>query len=190
MSMEEIDPRQKAAATKRRRTNARIRKVARILFDERGYHGVTHDNIAAETGMGSSAVFAYFPTKRALAVAAYAPEVLELMASAKKQLANKVKPRTVLENFIDRLATYLYAHPAMAFALLPLSCDAEVPNDEPTLAVSIDDLAELLTRMLGRYQSESDAEFALFGMLMWIVNSQGRESDVIEITYVVKRSLL
>lgn len=177
MSTEELTPQQRAAVTKRNRTNLWIRDAARTLFDEHGYHGVTRDDIVAASGMGLTTISKHFPTKRALAVAGYAPEVLALMASTEAEFASRTKSETVLEDFIRGLAAHLVAHPAMAYALLPLSRDVRTQDDEPNLVVSVRDLASLLTRMLGCGYTEDDADFALCGLLTWIVQHPGRPSE-------------
>lgn len=175
MSTEETTPQQRAAATKRQRTNLWIRDAARTLFDEHGYHGVTRDDIVVASGMGLTTISKHFPTKRALAVATYAPEVLALMASAEKELVDKVSPEAVFTSFIHELATYLVAHPAMAYVLLPLSQDARTPDDESILVVSFRDLVEHLAKLAGL--TEDDADFALGGLLTWIVQHPGRSSE-------------
>lgn len=178
MSTEDLTPQQRAAATKRNRTNLWIREAARTLFDERGYHGVTRDDIVAASGMGLTTISKHFPTKRALAVAAYAPEVLALMVSTEKKLDNEADPETVLEEFIRELTAHLVAHPAMAYALLPLSRDVRTQDDESILMVSLRDLTRLVTTMLDYRHNEEDAEFALCGMLTWIVHHPDRSSEI------------
>lgn len=177
MSTEELGPRQRAAATKRARTQRAILTAASKLFDERGYHGVKVDAVAAKADVSAPTVYNHFPTKRVLAVAAYAPEVLAFMASTEAEFASQTKPETVLEDFIQELAAHLVAHPAMAYALLPLSRDVRSPDDESILAVNVRDLTRLVTTMLDYRHNEDDTEFVLSGLMTWIVQHPERSSE-------------
>lgn len=173
MSIEDIlGPRKHAAIRKRLETNMRIGDAARTLFDRYEYRDVRYRMVAATSGVSTSTVYDHFPTKRSLAVAAHASDILRLIDSAEEALDNNEAPTGILEVFIDQLADYLASHPAMAYALLPLSQDARVADDEPSLIVSLDDITLLLVRMLGPHQHRDGVEFALFGMLTWIVHHQ------------------
>lgn len=175
MSTEELDPRQRAGATKRRRTNLWILDAARALFDEHGYYGVSRDDVASTAAISAATLQKHYKTKQALAIAAYAPPVLALMAS----------PEPVPVNFIRELADFLAAHPAMAVALLPLSRDPRTrgEDDEATYVVSFRDLVEFIGKLLvqcadARTQDsvtvDDTADFALSGLLTWIVQHPER----------------
>jgi AcrR family transcriptional regulator len=178
MSTEELGPRQRAAATKRRRTDLWILDTARAMFDEHGYHGVTRDDVIREAGIGSTTLQKRYKTKQALAIAAYAPSVLALMAS----------PEPMPAIFIRELADFLVAHPVMAVALLPLSRDprTQSEDDAATYVVSFRDLVEFIGKLLVqradvRTQDSAmvndTAAFALCGLLTWIVQHPGRSGE-------------
>ena len=185
MSTEELGPRQRAAATKRERTTRALLDAARRLFDENGWHGTRVEDVVKAAHIGSATRFNYFPTKRALAVAAYAPPVLALMASTEKELATMATPEPTLITFIRELAAFLAAHPAMAVALLPLSRDPRGygEDDGVTHVVNFRDLVEFISKLLvqcadARPQEsamvDDTVDFALSGLIAWIVQHPER----------------
>lgn len=185
MSTEELGPRQRAGATKRKRTNLWILDVARALFDEHGYHGVTRDDVIKGAGTSAATLQKHYKTKQALAIAAYAPPVLTLMAS----------PEPMPAIFIRELADFLVAHPTMAVALLPLSRDprTQSEDDEATYVVSFRDLVEFIGKLLVQStdahaqdsvaMANDTADFALSGLLTWIVQHPKRSGkDAADLT--------
>ncbi|WP_327402361.1 TetR family transcriptional regulator [Streptomyces sp. NBC_01288] len=186
MSTDESGSRKRAAATKRERTNRVILAAARTLFDQYGYHGVKRDDVAKLARVGTATIFSHYPTKQALAIAAYAPSVLRLMADMEKRLPIMTSPEPYFTTFIWNLAVCLAQQPAMAVALLPLSRDSRSHSegDEATHVLSFRDLAEFIGKLLMRctdaHAQDSAtlvndiADFALSGLLTWIVQHPER----------------
>ena len=189
MSTEGLSPRQKAAATKKARTRRLILEAVRPLFDEHGYHGVTRDDLMAAAGVGSATMYSHFPTKQALAIAAYAPPILEAMGLHEKYLAESSLHPSVIVDFIYMLADRLHNHPTMAYALLPLARDHQamksVGDAEPVLDVSFRQVAEFLGKLLERRERADQcsvptaevADFFLSGLLTWIVQHPDRSGE-------------
>ncbi len=57
--------RERAAATKKRRSDAAIREAARGLFEEHGFDEVTVEEIVIAAGVGPAAVYQTIPATRA-----------------------------------------------------------------------------------------------------------------------------
>ena len=187
MSAESLTRAQRTAVTKRRRMSAWILDAARSLFDGHGYHGVTRDDVCQTGGFGATTLSNHFPTKRALAIAAYAPDVQVLMQSAEEAVSKDTAPETVVRHFIRKFAGVLASHPAMAFALLPLSLDprATSADDESVHVLSFWQLVEFLAKLLERCdhvnqrtaQAVDVADLFLSGLLTWIVQHPERSGE-------------
>ncbi|HEV2639401.1 MAG TPA: helix-turn-helix domain-containing protein [Actinocrinis sp.] len=199
MSTENLTPQQRTAATKKRRTNLWIADAARTLFNQHGWHGVTRDQVAEEAGVGFTTLSKHFPTKRSLAIAAYAPQVIVFMSTAGTALATKAEAEPLLVKFIQELADYLAAHPAMAIALLPLSRDprSHGEDEEATHVVSFRDLVEFISKLLVQCSNahgqdsaavDDTADFALSGLLTWIVQHperSGKDAAVLMLRHLL-----
>jgi AcrR family transcriptional regulator len=190
VSEKPVDRHQRAAETKRRRTRLWILDAARTLFNERGYHAVTRDDIAAEAGVGPATIHKHFATKQCLAVAAYAPPILQLMQSTETSVANGAQLDWVITEFIRELALELHDHPTMAYALLPLARDQRTPTTRsegagPVLDVSFWQIAEFFGKLLERQECHDPggipavevADFYLSGLLTWIVQHPERSDE-------------
>ena len=67
------DPRARAGATKRSRTRAALLRAATELFETRGWAGTRMEDIATAAEVSSATAYNHFPTKHAMAGAAYEP---------------------------------------------------------------------------------------------------------------------
>lgn len=189
MSPEGRTSRQQAGITKRRRTRQRILDAARSLFDERGYYGVTIEEISREAGISVATSFNHFPTKQDIAIAVYTPLVLELMQSIENSIVDGRQIDDVIAEFVHGLAGGLYAHPGMAYVLLPLTHDRRMTkhseSDEAAPDVSLWQLAEFLGRLLEQRERADQryvpavevASFHLSGLLAWIVQHPERSGE-------------
>lgn len=177
----ELGPRQRAAATKRRRTIGRITDAAHYLFDAHGWQAVTYEDVAKEANVSTGTVLNHFATKQALALGAYASVLLPIVDRAETALVNETGADAVT-GFILEVAAAAAMSPALAVALLPAGRDikptkATVESDE-IIIVDFDQLADLLGRLLEESwkgttspaESASDvAEFFLLGLLSRIM---------------------
>lgn len=188
MSTEESSgPRQRAGATKRRRTSTRILEVTRSLLDEYGYHGVTLDAIARVAGVSPATLANHYPTKRALVMAAHAPVIQSLMQHTEATIAEGKNPKATTVSFIRTLAEDIVGHPAFAIALLPLSDDMRPQHevvrsaDTVTFGQLVIFLGDLLERCAAdvRYPvpAMDTANFCLSGLLLWILQHPERSGD-------------
>ncbi len=191
---EETTPQQRAAATKRKRTIAKTVEAAALLFDTHGWHGVTLGDIAKEAGVSAATISVYFPTKRSVALGAYASELLSML-----ELVESEDDREALIGFVTELADTTTAHPVLAIALLPATRDTPRASDEVHLTseevtlVDFDQLAELLGRLLANYRGRNDdhtdvAELYLSGLLSWVLKHPDRTGE--DAAQLVLRQLL
>ncbi|MDC2958145.1 helix-turn-helix domain containing protein [Streptomyces gilvifuscus] len=185
MSTEEFGPRQRAAATKRKRTIARTVSAAALLFDAHGWYGVTLDDIAREAGVSVAAFNRYFATKQAVALAAYAPMLLPVVEQAE---ANSRTASATLRAFIYELAEVAVQCPVLTISLLPASRDITRIGDEArstsaeVVLVDFDQIAELLGRLLANHQNNDDnfkevSEIYLSGLLSWVLKHPDRSGE-------------
>lgn len=195
MPTEELGPRQRAAATKRVRTQRTILAAALRLFDEHGYHGVTLNDVAIEAGVGAATISNHFPTKRSLVIVAYASVLLPIVGKAETALLNETGADTAVTSFVRELATAVAQYPALVVALLPVACDIQSARttleNDAIIAVDFDQLVNLLGRLLGNYWkrdaslsrfASNTAEFCLLGLLSRIAKypeqSGGVSADI------------
>lgn len=174
MSTEDLGPRQKAAATKRARTRRWIIEAARPLFEERGWYGVTREQIAKAAEVGVATVHNNFTGKRNIVIAVYEPELLPIIERAEESITNGAEPRAVLMNFICRLTAACADHPALTHALLPVNREECVVEE---IHPMLHQLVELLAKLLeadGTDRCAHDgtlanvARYRVIGMLTWI----------------------
>lgn len=196
MSTEGIGYRQKAAATKRKRTIRAIIEAARALFDEKGWHDVTRDEIAQAAGVGVATIHNNFGSKQAVALAAYA-SLLAPVVEAAESAAPEKGSNLAIGNFISELAEVAAQHPVLATALIEASLDRDAPQSTSPEVIVIDfnQLAELLELLVAGYwtgEKEPDriygdiAEVELSGLLMWILRHPGWPGAVIAPTVLIQ----
>lgn len=141
---------------------AKLKKAARKLFVERGYHATRPQDIAREAGLGHGTFYLHYPDKRAcfLAFVDDAREELDEYLTARRQ------PGQTLEQMI---ATALYAifeysesHPGVLNAAMTDEAiiDAEGVAAKPLLQRWGADWAKTLQELVadGRADSGYDAE--------------------------------
>jgi AcrR family transcriptional regulator len=90
------------AARRKPESFSKLKKAARKLFVERGYHATRPQDIAREAGLGHGTFYLHFPDKRACFLAFVEDARTELDA----YLRSRVTPDSSLEKF---LATMLHA---------------------------------------------------------------------------------
>jgi len=97
---------------------AKLKKAARKLFVERGYHATRPQDIAREAGLGHGTFYLHFPDKRACFLAFVEDARTELDA----YLRARVSPDSSLEKFFATMlhAIYEYSetHPGVLHAAL------------------------------------------------------------------------
>lgn len=102
------------AHTRRGSRRDQILGIAVRLFAERGYHGVSMDDIGSAAGVTGPALYHHFAGKESMLVAALTPVSEELLAGGQERVvANDGDPRGALESLIDFHVDFALANPAV-----------------------------------------------------------------------------
>ena len=128
---------QRAAATRRARSEASLLAAAADVFEEAGFAAATVETIAARAGVGPATVYRRFESKAALLSAALAFAVPERPQDLRLPIA------TALTRHLVRVAALVGHRPELAEALLPVMASRALrsASGPPDLA---DPIAELL----------------------------------------------
>jgi AcrR family transcriptional regulator len=104
---------QQVAATPRRRTRRdEILEIAVRLFAERGYHGVSMDDIGSAAGVTGPALYHHFAGKEAMLVAALIPVSEGLLAGGRQRVADN-DGAAALAALIDFHVAFALENPAV-----------------------------------------------------------------------------
>lgn len=95
-----VDPRARAARTKRIRTRAALIAAADAAFSRRGWAATRIEDVADAAGVSSATAYNHFPTKHALLGAVYEPHVRGLIRQAEQDIA---AGRPVVEALVDQV---------------------------------------------------------------------------------------
>jgi AcrR family transcriptional regulator len=91
-----------------------ILEIAVRLFAERGYHGVSMDDIGSAAGVTGPALYHHFAGKESMLVAALTPVSEGLLAGARERAAGPgADPREALESLVDFHVEFALANPAV-----------------------------------------------------------------------------
>jgi AcrR family transcriptional regulator len=102
------------AQVPRRTRREEILQIAVALFAERGYHGVSMDDIGAAAGVTGPALYHHFAGKEAMLVAALAPVSDGLLRGGRERVAaHSGDARAALESLVEFHVEFALAHPAV-----------------------------------------------------------------------------
>jgi AcrR family transcriptional regulator len=102
------------AEVPRRTRRDEILQIAVALFAERGYHGVSMDDIGAAAGVTGPALYHHFAGKEAMLVAALAPVSDGLLRGGRDRVAAHAgDARAALESLVEFHVEFALAHPAV-----------------------------------------------------------------------------
>jgi AcrR family transcriptional regulator len=91
-----------------------ILEIAVRLFAERGYHGVSMDDIGAAAGVTGPALYHHFSGKESMLVAALTPVSQGLLEGGRERVADHAgDPRAALESLVDFHVEFALANPAV-----------------------------------------------------------------------------
>lgn len=124
------------ARTPRRKPEslAKIKKAARKLFVERGYHATRPQDIAREAGLGHGTFYLHFPDKRACFLAFVEEAREELDAYVGSRVGAHQKLEELIANTLDAIFEYSQSHPGVLNAALS---DEAIIDAEGAQAVPI-----------------------------------------------------
>ena len=99
---------------RRRSRRDEILQVAVGLFAQRGYHGVSMDDIGAAAGVTGPALYHHFAGKEAMVAAALAPVSEQLLDGGRARVAEHAgRPLHVLAALVDYHVEFALANPAV-----------------------------------------------------------------------------
>src|ERR1700689_2744810 len=106
------------SARRKPESYAKLRKAARKLFVERGYHATRPQDIAREAGLGHGTFYLHFQDKRAcfLSFVEYARDELDEYARAKMRPGQTLEE--LIANTLHAIYEYTESHPGVLGAAL------------------------------------------------------------------------
>jgi AcrR family transcriptional regulator len=153
-----------------RRNHEKLLAAAVELFGDEGA-GVPLEAIAERAGVGIGTLYRHFPTREALAEAAYRNEVRRLCDAAAELLATS-PPETALVEWMDRFVTYVAAKRSMAGMLknVVASSDASLYTDARKRMIDAIELLLQAAVAAGAIRSDADPDDVLRAMNgIWLV---------------------
>lgn len=113
---------------------AKIKKAARKLFVERGYHATRPQDIAREAGLGHGTFYLHFPDKRACFLSFVDDARQELDAHVRARVGQEKSFEDLIANTLHAIFEYSHSHPGVLNAAL---ADEAVIDAEGAQAVPL-----------------------------------------------------
>jgi AcrR family transcriptional regulator len=92
-------------------TRDRLLENAALLFAEKGFHGVSVEELGASVGLTGPSIYRHFRTKGAILAEMLIAISESLLAGAQEVLAEDPDPKTALSALIDRHIEFAVAYP-------------------------------------------------------------------------------
>ena len=158
---------------KRQRRRTEILHSALRAFRARGYHGTTLEDIAAQLGIRSAALYHYFPDKDAILYACHREalgEIARILTAARAQPSARERLRHAIREHV-RVMTDTLEGSALAFEVSALSPRrrAEVIAERDRYERGLRDIVQQGVHS-GEFRSVDPklAVFAVLGAINWI----------------------
>jgi AcrR family transcriptional regulator len=97
---------------------AKIKRAARKLFVERGYHATRPQDIAREAGLGHGTFYLHFPDKRACFLSFVEDARQELDAHVRARVGEHQTLEELIANTLHAIFEYTQSHPGVLGAAL------------------------------------------------------------------------
>lgn len=141
---------------------AKLRKAARKLFVERGYHATRPQDIAREAGLGHGTFYLHFPDKRACFLAFVEEARTELDEFVQARIPADAPLETLIATTLEAMYDYAQSHPGVLGAAMTDEAviDAEGVQATPLLQRWGADWANAVRRIAraGRAAEDYDAD--------------------------------
>jgi AcrR family transcriptional regulator len=109
-----VEQRTRSTGVRRRTRRDEILDIAVALFAQRGYHGVSMDDIGAAAGVTGPALYHHFAGKEAMLVAALIPVSEGLLTGGLARVTEHPDdPRGLLDSLIDFHVEFALANPSV-----------------------------------------------------------------------------
>jgi AcrR family transcriptional regulator len=141
---------------------AKLKRAARKLFVERGYHATRPQDIAREAGLGHGTFYLHFPDKRACFLAFVEDARTELDDYVQARVPADAPLETLIATTLEAMYDYAQSHPGVLGAAMTDEAviDAEGVQATPLLQRWGADWANAVRRIAraGRAAEDYDAE--------------------------------
>lgn len=97
---------------------AKLKRAARKLFVERGYHATRPQDIAREAGLGHGTFYLHFPDKRACFLGFVEDARSELDAYVQERLPQNATLETLIATTLNAMYDYAQSHPGVLGAAM------------------------------------------------------------------------
>src|SRR5277367_6332633 len=135
----------------------RLKRAARKLFVERGYHATRPQDIAREAGLGHGTFYLHYPDKRAcfLSFVEDARQELDAHVRARRQPGATLESRVA--TMLNAMYDYSDAHPGVLRAALTDECviDAEGVSARPLVMQWGDEWAEMIREAVHEHKASA-----------------------------------
>jgi AcrR family transcriptional regulator len=144
---------------------SKLKKAARKLFVERGYHATRPQDIAREAGLGHGTFYLHFPDKRACFLSFVEEARSELDADVRARISENDTLETLIANTLNAIFDYAESHPGVLNAAMTDEAviDAEGAQAVPLLQRWGLDWAENLRTIVQHGQATAQYDFEIIG---------------------------
>jgi AcrR family transcriptional regulator len=190
-----IDPRARAAQTKRNRTRRALLDAADAAFSSHGWGDTRMEDIAAAAGVSPATAYNHFPSKHALVGHVYGPLVKPLVVQAERDIAAGRPVVDALSDQVKALARISHRYLKLTAALWSAVQEYTIkvagppdPSDEldPRLLAPVPESIRLLvehgqrTGELRRFPDSVEVSALIINLLL--LRSINRQDEPAEVT--------
>ena len=118
-AVDALKPDETRPARRKPESLAKIKKAARKLFVERGYHATRPQDIAREAGLGHGTFYLHYPDKRACFLAFVDDAREELDAHVRARAGAGQPLEQLIANSLHAIFEYSESHPGVLNAAMP-----------------------------------------------------------------------
>jgi AcrR family transcriptional regulator len=158
---------------------AKIKKAARKLFVERGYHATRPQDIAREAGLGHGTFYLHYPDKRACFLAFVEDARSELDEYVRERVTPGLSVEQTIAAMLNAVYDYSGAHPGVLGAALTDESviDAEGVQAVPLLIRWGHDWANIVRTAASGSAAADDYDFDIIGQaIVGAIHQTGHEA--------------
>ena len=144
---------------------AKLKKAARKLFVERGYHATRPQDIAREAGLGHGTFYLHFPDKRACFLSFVEDARAELDAYVQARVPREASLESLIAAALNAIYDYAESHQGVLGAAMTDEAviDAEGVQAVPLLQRWGADWAEIVRKVTGSGRNTDDFDVEVVG---------------------------
>lgn len=171
--------------TKGQQARTRIVECARGLFGQKGYCGVTMQDISEASGFSRGGLYRHFASTEEIFLEIIRQEQTEAFASLERALSEQVRPDQILKGFLQSRMRAL-SQPSRSFDVAISEFAANSEKGRDALARRAEDSVRILTQLI-----QSGNETGVFSCpapestathIMWLIEGLSRHAGLIPVT--------